>query len=277
MRNENRYHKLFARLKEKNEGAFIPFVMLGDPDAPTSGEIIKTLAESGADALELGIPFSDPVADGPVVQAAASRALAAGTSPDAALEVIAGARRLFPDIPIGLLVYANLVVNRGPEDFYAKAGKAGVDSVLVADVPAAESRQFISAARTNGVDPVFIVPPNAGEADLRQLAGLGGGYSYYLGRAGVTGADKEMTNPEAEKIRLLKEAGAPPIVVGFGISTPEHVCAALNAGADGVISGSAVVRIIGNNLADKAAMFRELAGFTGRMKEAAKKGGAARG
>lgn len=269
---KKRYDELFSRLKEKGEGAFVPFVMLGDPDGELCAEIIDTLVESGADALELGIPFSDPVADGPVIQTAAARALASGATPRGALAIVAGIRRSYPQLPIGLLVYANLVSGGGLNSFYSEAAAAGVDSILVADAPTVESAPFVSAAREHGVEQIFIAPPNAGEAKLRQLASLGGGYTYYLGRAGVTGADRAMAGIEREKIKILKSAGAPPIVVGFGVSTPEHVAAALRAGADGAISGSAVVKIIEDNLGDSAAMRRGLAGFVREMKAASTAG-----
>ncbi|MDR1376200.1 MAG: tryptophan synthase subunit alpha, partial [Synergistaceae bacterium] len=131
----SRYKKMFSDLKKKGEGAFIPFVMLGDPDMETSEAIIGTLVESGADALELGIPFSDPVADGPVIQTSANRALASGATPDGCLDLLAKVRKKYADIPSGLLVYANLVVGKGGEKLYKRAAESGVDSVLVADVP----------------------------------------------------------------------------------------------------------------------------------------------
>lgn len=271
MSGENRYKRLFAKLQERGEGAFVPFVMLGDPDAETSLEIIKTLAENGADALELGIAFSDPVADGPVIQAAASRALTAGATPENAFAIISAARQAFADIPIGLLVYANLVVNKGAADFYARAKAAGVDSILVADVPSVESCEFCRAAQAHEIDQIFIVPPNADEEKLSEIASAGSGYTYYLGRAGVTGADKEMANPSVAQIQFLKEAGAPPVVVGFGISSPRHIESALEAGADGAICGSAIVKIVAENLADKKSLHSELARFSNEMKGATKK------
>lgn len=270
MSGENRYKRLFTKLRERDEGAFVPFVILGDPDAETSLEIIKTLAENGADALELGIAFSDPVADGPVIQAAASRALTAGATPENAFAIVSAARQAFADIPIGLLVYANLVINKGPADFYAKAKAAGVDSILVADVPSAESGEFCRTAQAYEIDQIFIVPPNADEDKLREIAAAGRGYTYYLGRSGVTGADREMTGLRTAQIQFLKEAGAPPVVVGFGISSPRHVEAALEAGADGAISGSAIVKIVEDHLADKKSMYRELTRFSREMKNATK-------
>jgi tryptophan synthase alpha chain len=266
-----RYDELFSSLKKGGEGAFIPFVMLGDPDAGESAAVIETLARNGADALELGIPFSDPVADGPVIQAAANRALRGGATPDLCFDIIKKFREKNGKIPIGLLVYANLVLGRGVGRFYEMASSSGVDSVLVADVPVISSATFASAARDAGVSSVFIVPPNADDVKLREIASRTEGYTYFLGRSGVTGADREMFAPMASRIELLKASGAPPIVVGFGISRPEHVRAALDAGADGAIAGSATVSIMENHLVDSQTMRGELAKFVRGMKSAAKK------
>jgi tryptophan synthase alpha chain len=261
---------MFSNLKKKGEGAFIPFVMLGDPDMETSEAIIETLAESGADALELGIPFSDPVADGPVIQTSANRALEKGATPDGCLDILTKVREKYADIPSGLLVYANLVVGKGGERFYKRAAETGVDSVLVADVPTLMAGPFVQYAHNADIDPVFIVPPNASDDKLIEIAALTKGYTYFLGRAGVTGADQEMKVPLSSKITLLKNAGAPPIVVGFGISRPEHVKASLQAGADGAISGSATVAIIAAHLDNVTKMRSELAAFVKNMKAAAR-------
>ncbi|MDR3264782.1 MAG: tryptophan synthase subunit alpha [Synergistaceae bacterium] len=265
-----RYEKLFSALKRNKEGAFIPFVTLGDPTIEESEKILEALIEAGADALELGVPFSDPVADGPVIQASASRALENGATPDRCLDVLARVRAKHSDIPFGLLVYANLVVGKGIKRFYNRAAERGVDSVLVADVPALSARPFAEAAKSVGIDPVFIVPPNADDGKLREIAGMTKGYAYFLGRAGVTGADKEMNVPLASRIELLKNAGSPPVVVGFGISKPEHVRACLTAGADGAIAGSATVSIIAANLGNLPKILGELSAFVKEMKAAAR-------
>ncbi|MDR1943990.1 MAG: tryptophan synthase subunit alpha [Synergistaceae bacterium] len=269
-KNPGRYERLFANLRERNEKAFIPFVMLGDPDAAQCEAIIETLTDSGADALELGIPFSDPVADGPVIQAASNRALGAGITPDRCFEIISRVRGKHADIPMGLLTYANVVVGRGAESFYRKAADSGVDSVLVADVPAVEAGYFVRCASASGIDPVFVVPPNASDDKLREIAGLTKGYAYFLGRAGVTGADREMSAPPSRRVEFLSRAGSPPVIVGFGISKPEHVKAAVLSGASGAISGSAVVEIIARNLGDTKKTLDELAKFTSLMKSATK-------
>ncbi|NOT09635.1 MAG: tryptophan synthase subunit alpha [Gemmatimonadales bacterium] len=256
----SRYARLFERLAAKREAAFIPFVMVGDPDPAGSLAVIRTLALAGADALELGLPFSDPVADGPVIQAAATRALDAGVTRRQCWEIIAAVRAEFPDLPVGLLVYANLVCHREPAAFYADAARAGVDSVLVADLPVLEAGPVAAAARAHGVAPVFIAPPNADADRLRAIAEAGEGYTYVTSREGVTGADSMLRRDQSALIAQLVEFGAPPPVLGFGISTPDQVRAARAMGAAGVISGSAVVRL--------AAEGGDLAGFVREMKEA---------
>jgi len=239
---ETRYTTMFERLRAEGSGAFIPFVMLGDPTPAASREVILALIEGGADALELGIPFSDPIADGPTVQRAAQRALEAGTTPDDAWAILREVRQRVPAIPIGLLVYANLVAHRGLDVFYGHAADAGVDSVLVADVPTFEADPFVAQARAHGVAPVLIAPPNADTSRLAHVAALSEGYTYVVTRAGVTGARDDVRLAHTTLLETLRAHDAPPAVFGFGISTPAHVRAALDAGASGAISGSAVVR-----------------------------------
>ena len=241
VRRGARYAAMFSRLEARREGAFIPFAVLGDPDPVRSLAAVRALAAAGADALELGLPFSDPVADGPVIQAASARALMAGVRQADCWRIVAEVRGEFPELPIGLLVYANLVCHRGPERFYEAAAAAGVDSVLVADLPVAESAEVAAAARTHGVAPVFIAPPNADNARLGAIAAAGEAYTYVTSREGVTGADEKLRGDQRGVIASLKQHGAPPPVLGFGISPPDHVRAALALGAAGAISGSAVV------------------------------------
>ncbi|MFP4599643.1 MAG: tryptophan synthase subunit alpha [Persicimonas sp.] len=265
-----RYEKMFDRLaasKDKaDEGAFVPFVTLGDPDPETSLKIVSGLVEAGADALELGIPFSDPVADGPTIQRATRRALDAGTTPSVCFELLEELRRQHPDVPIGLLVYANLVVQDSPQAFYRRAAKAGVDSVLVADIPAIESAPFASAAREEGVCPVLIATPNAPRRTLEIIARESEGYTYLVTRAGVTGAETAPDDDQYPLLATLRELEAAPSVVGFGISRPEQVRAVIEAGAAGAISGSAVVQRIEEHLGDEAAMLGALGEFVAAMK-----------
>lgn len=263
-----RYEQLFARLKDRREGAFVPFVTLGDPSPEQSLKIIDTLIEAGADALELGIPFSDPLADGPTIQNATLRAFASGVTPGQCFEMLATIRQKYPHIPIGLLMYANLVFSRGIDEFYAACARVGVDSVLVADVPIEESTPFRQAALRHNVAPIFICPPNADDELLRQIASHGRGYTYLLSRAGVTGAEKQAALPLHHLVEKLTEYHAAPPLQGFGISAPEQVTAAIHAGAAGAISGSAIVKIIENNLNAPEKMLSELNGFVQKMKAA---------
>ena len=261
-----RYETLFKQLKERKEGAFVPFVTLGDPSPEQSLKIIDTLIEAGADALELGIPFSDPLADGPTIQNATLRAFAAGVTPSQCFEMLAAIRQKHPTIPIGLLMYANLVFSRGIDEFYAQCEKAGVDSVLVADVPVEESAPFRQAALRHNVAPIFICPPNADDELLRQIASHVRGYTYLLSRAGVTGAENRAALPLHHLVEKLTEYHAAPPLQGFGISAPDQVTAAIDAGAAGAISGSAIVKIIEKNLDKPAVMLEELGAFVRAMK-----------
>jgi tryptophan synthase alpha chain len=258
----SRYAVLFERLRKRGEGAFGAFVMLGDPGLEASAAILDALVEAGADMLEVGIPFSDPVADGPVIQAAAVRALAAGVRTADCFRLLALFRRRHPNVPVGILTYANIVVARGREAFYASAASAGVDSVLVADVPLCEASPFLDPARDAGVSPVLIAAPNTPIATLRAIAAASEGYVYCVARAGVTGADDEVRF-SAELIEKLRSHGAAPPILGFGISRPDHVRLALQAGAAGVIAGSAIV--------ERASRGEDLAGFVAQMKAATRR------
>ncbi len=244
MSRRDRYAATFRRLAAAREGAFVPFTVLGDPDPETSLAVLRAFVAGGADMLELGIPFSDPVADGPAIQAADRRALAAGVTPAGALDLVAALRAEAPHIPIGLLVYANLVFHGGAQAFYAAAARAGVDSVLVADLPLEEARPFRRAARAAGVRPVALVTPSHSDARIRLAAAVAGPYLYVVGRTGVTGADRQLASGAAPLLGRIRALTATPTLLGFGIATPAHVGAALRAGATGAICGSALVERI---------------------------------
>ncbi|USD66317.1 tryptophan synthase subunit alpha [Vibrio sp. SCSIO 43136] len=267
----DRYQALFSRLEEKNQGAFVPFVTIGDPNPEQSLKIMQTLAASGADALELGFPFSDPQADGPTIQGANIRALDAKTNPDTCFELIAKIREQYPEMPIGLLMYANLVYSRGIENFYQRCQEVGIDSVLIADVPTGESAEFVAAAEKFGIHPIFIAPPTASDETIKQVAQLGGGYTYLLSRAGVTGTETKANMPMGTQLEKLTQYNAPPSLLGFGISEPAQVKQAIESGAAGAISGSAVVKIIEKNLDKPEAMLEELGEFVKNMKAATQK------
>lgn len=232
----NRYATMFDRLGD--EGAFGAFLMLGDPNLETSARLLDAVVEAGADMIEVGIPFSDPVADGPVIQAAAQRALAAGVRVSDCFGLLAKFRKRHPDVPVGILTYANLVVAR--PGFVRDAAEAGADSLLIADVPALEAERFTRDMAQAGIEPVLIAAGNTPDATLERIAGLSKPYTYCVSRAGITGTHSG-GQFDAALIDRVTRAGAPPAVFGFGISKPEHVRAALDAGAKGVICGSAIV------------------------------------
>lgn len=263
-----RYQRMFAALRKRGDGAFVPFLVLGDPDPVTSLELVRTLAGNGADALELGLAFSDPIADGPVIQAAATRALTAGMTLAAAWRTIATLRKEHPDLPIGLLVYSNLVMQDGPAAFYQAAAEAGVDSVLVADAPLLEAASLAEAARAQGIAPVLIAPPNADDARLAAIARASAGYVYVVSRPGVTGSDDQLREDSRRLFERLAAAGGPPALLGFGIGRPEQVREALALGAAGAISGSAVVRHVAERPTGGPDLLEAVGRFVREMKAA---------
>ena len=270
----NRYEKLFADLKAKNEGAFVPFMTIGDPTVEDSFKVLSALIDGGADALELGIPFSDPGADGPTIQESDRRALNSGANTVNCFEVIKKIRQKYPDTPIGLLMYVNLVFAPGIDTFFRLCADSGVDSVLIPDVPLQMIEMepvWQEEAKKNGVDLVMLAPPNADDETLSKIAKNCHGYIYLLSRAGVTGVEKEAGKPISHIVKFLKENGAPPALLGFGISKPEHVKQAIADGADGAISGSALVKILAQHLDDTDAMYEALKQFVSEMKAATKR------
>ena len=237
----SRYGAMFDRLAARNEAAFGGFLMLGHPDAARCGDLLDALVEGGADMVEVGIPFSDPVADGPVIAAAAKQALEAGVRTADCIAMIAAFRARHPDVPIGILTYANIVVARGRERFCGELAEAGADSLLVADVPSIEAAPWAETAIAAGIDPVLIAAPTTPGPALATIAKLGRGYTYCVARLGVTGSGVAPTMGHGALFAELARLGAPPPVLGFGISSPAHVVEAVASGAAGVISGSAIV------------------------------------
>lgn len=253
----NRIGEMVATLRSQGRGAFVPFLVLGDPDPGLSLRLVDRLVASGADMLELGFPFSDPPADGPVIQAADQRALAAGTTPPLAFEMIEEVQRRH-SIPVGLLVYYNLVLQFGLEAFYSRCAEAGVDGVLVADLPLEESSAAVAAARSAGVAPVFIGSSLSSDDRLAGLAAVAEGYLYAVTRVGITGAEEALDARLADEFARYRRALDLPVLAGFGISTPADVVQVIAAGADGAISGSALVRRIAANLDQSEEMLRQV-------------------
>lgn len=252
----SRYAAMFDRLG--NSGAFGAFLMLGDPDPATSLASLDALVAGGADMIEVGIPFSDPVADGPVIQAASQRALRAGVTVAGCFDILERFRARYPGIPVGILTYANLVMAPGRTTFFERAAASGADSLLVADLPAFEAAPWVADMRAAGIAPVLIAASNTPADTLKTIAELGGAYTYCVTRAGITGTHAK-AEFDRDLIAQLKAHDAPPPVFGFGISAPEHVAQALDAGAAGVICGSAIVDCAAEG-GDVAALVRRLKG-----------------
>ena len=248
------YQDLFCEL---NRAALIPFFVIGDPDEEISFELIKTAIDAGADVLELGIPFSDPVADGPTIQKADIRAIDAGMTPQKALTFV---KRItdYQPIPIGLLVYYNLIYQYGVERFFEDFKQAGGTSVLVADLSIDDADEIAPAAEAAGLETVFMVTPNTSDARIQKVAEQTTGFIYTVSLLGTTGQRtglSELVKPLIGRLRSLTEK---PICVGFGISTPDHAKDIAQAGADGVIIGSRIIKFIEDNPGDTDAMKKQL-------------------
>ena len=240
----NRFDQLFANPENK---AFIPFFTIGDPDLEHSYELVSAAAEAGADAVELGIPFSDPIADGPANQRSMERARQAGATFERCLEFLARLRKAFPGLPIGLLLYYNLLVQQG-EPGYQRLAEAGVDAIVSADLPLEEAQEHRHWLHHYGIGAVQMIAMNT--PDKRALALMQGcsAFAYVLSGFGVTGAKAEVAPQTLERVAHVRRLSDCPIVVGFGISHPDHVRRIWDAGANGAIVGSHFTNLIEQNL-----------------------------
>jgi tryptophan synthase alpha chain len=237
----SRIAEKFASLKNKREKALIAFITAGDPDLATTGELIPLMEKNGADIIELGVPFSDPMADGPTIQKSSERALAAGTTLPAILATVKAVRKV-SQVPILLMGYFNPIYQYGVRKFVADAADAGVDGVLLVDLPPEEAAEFKAMADAQGVDVIFLLTPTSDDARIAKVARLGSGFVYYVSVTGVTGARADVADSVLTAVRNIKEQIDLPLAVGFGISDPAQ--AAKVAGvADGVVVGSALVKM----------------------------------
>ncbi|MHC4742582.1 MAG: tryptophan synthase subunit alpha [Planctomycetota bacterium] len=261
------YREAFSELAEENRPALIPFFVIGDPDFGTSLEVVKAAIDAGADVLELGIAFSDPIADGPTIQKADIRAAKAGMTMAKALDFIRQVKA-HKDIPIGLLMYYNLIYQYGVEKFFADFHEAGVNSVLVADLSIDDAEEVEGPATSAGLDTVFMVTPVTARERMELIASKTTGFIYTVSVLGVTGSRDELSDTVEDLVGKLKQLTDVPVCVGFGISTPEHAAAIAAAGADGVIIGSKIVNLIEANLGDKGKMIKEISTFLTEVKTA---------
>lgn len=246
----SRLAQAFARARGSKKAAFVAYLCAGDPDFASSLAACRAVIEGGADVLELGVPFSDPLADGLTNQLAAQRALEAGITPADVFKLV-GAIRSFSEVPIVLYTYYNLVFTNGVEAFVAGAKAAGVDGILTLDLPPEEAGELLAATRAHGIDFVSLVAPTTPESRLPVIAQVASGFIYYVSREGVTGVRDAVATGIAEAVARIRRHTDLPIAVGFGIATRAHV-AAVAAVADGVVVGSVLVNTVRDNLATRA-------------------------
>jgi tryptophan synthase alpha chain len=238
----SRLAQTFARTRAEGRPGLVTYTTAGDPDLPMSGEILAALDRAGADVLEVGVPFSDPLADGPVIQRATERALAAGGSLRAALDLVADVR---PRIaaPVVIFSYANPLLRMGLARFARRAADAGVDGVLALDLPIEEAAEFRAALSSVRLDTIFLLSPTTTEARIQRAAELGSGFLYGISRLGVTGARERVASGAEALVRRIRAVTTLPVALGFGISRPEHVTE-VGAYADAAVVGSALVSVI---------------------------------
>lgn len=238
----SRLERIFHELKEKGEGALIGYLTLGDPSIDDSERLAAALCEN-VDILELGVPFSDPIADGPTIQAAIDRALKAGMNTDAAFEIVERLRNRGITTPFVFMTYYNIVLQYGEERFIKRCREVGVDGVLISDLPIEEAREVLRYCDKYGVDPIFLIAPTTAEERIKKILKKARGFLYLVSLLGTTGARDRLQQETIDKTRwALKYVKDLPLAVGFGISKREHVKAIIGAGAAGVVVGSAFVK-----------------------------------
>ena len=233
----------FEQLRGQGRCALMPFLMAGDPDLGVTRNALLALQANGADLIELGIPYSDPLADGPVIQAAASRALAAATTPAKVLEMLAGLRGALT-IPVVLFTYSNPLLNKGMEAFCNAAAAAGASGLVVPDLPLEEGEKLSAIAASHGLDLVLLVAPTTPAERMARIHSASRGFTYLVSVTGVTGVRTNLEARVEPLVQQLKAQGGTPVAVGFGISGPEQAHQVKGWGADGAIVGSALVRVM---------------------------------
>ncbi len=243
----SRIKNTFNRLRRKGETALIPYIMAGDPDLATTRTLIIEMEKAGCDIIELGAPFSDPLADGPTIQKAAVRSLKNRTSLDQVLALVSDVRGV-SEIPLILMTYYNLIFKHGEERFVNDAMAAGLDGVILPDLPPDEAGVLISVAKKAGLDTIFLLAPTSTEERIKLVCRVSQGFVYYVSLTGVTGARSGVQSSVKDSIEKIKKVTDKPVAVGFGISTPDQAAQVAGWGADGVIVGSALVKVIEDHL-----------------------------
>lgn len=260
---------VFEELSLRGEGALVGYVMAGDPNPAETPLIADALIDGGVDILELGLPFSDPIADGPTIQDASVRALASGISPKMVLGMVREIKRRH-DTPVVVMTYYNPVFKMGLEKFFSLANECYVDGLIVPDLPVEEAGEYVEIAKACSIDTIFLAAPSTSPERLTQIIACSSGFLYLVSRFGVTGERRRI---EGSTIRLVEETltfthGRIPLAVGFGVSKPEHVRSIITSGAQGVIVGSSFVQIVQEHREDIPNMVEELTRFARELKSA---------
>lgn len=257
----SRIAEAFGRSKREGRKALVGYLCAGDPSLEATARLVPAMAEAGADVIEIGVPFSDPIADGPTIQAASQRALESGTSLPKVLELVAQIRQGGCQVPLVLMGYLNPIVSLGAEEFCARAAQAGVDGLIVPDLPFDEASELSEAAEKHGIDLILLAAPTTLPERMAEIGRRTRGFLYFVSVTGVTGARAELPRDLPERLKAVKASTSAPVAVGFGVSTPEQA-RALSAHADAVVVGSAIVKAIDaarGEVAPVAALVRSLA------------------
>ena len=257
----------FQKLQSEGRCALMPFLMAGDPDLTHTRSTLLALEAAGADMIELGIPYSDPLADGPVIQASAYRALDAGTTPGRVLEMLASLKGKLT-IPVILFTYSNPLLNRGPEVFFREAAAAGAAGLVIPDLPLEEAERLSPLAQAAGLDLVLLVAPTTPSDRMGRIAQASRGFTYLVSVTGVTGVRTTLENRVATLVQQLKGMGPTPVAVGFGISGPEQARQVRDWGADGAIVGSALVKVMAESHSQQGDIAAAAGQFCGQLRQA---------
>jgi tryptophan synthase alpha chain len=266
---DDRIGKKFSDLRERKQAALICYMVAGFPDLKTSTSVIETLVKAGADMIEIGIPFSDPIADGPTIQEASYHALTHGVRPQQCIALARATRKIFPDLPLILMTYSNILYRAGFEHFMCKARDSGIDGFILPDMSIEESEEYTRISHELGLASIFIVSPNTEDNRVRRIMNASTGFMYAVSVYGVTGVRNTLYDRSIKRIVELRKNSNPylPVAVGFGVQKPDHVSMMVAAGADAIIMGSALVNII--KTAEKnPKMLNDLYDLVRRMKNA---------
>jgi len=259
----------FRESKKHGEGALIAYITGGDPAPKHTPQIVEALVESGADIIEIGVPFSDPIADGATIQAADNRALNAGTTPHIIFDIVKETKKKV-DAPIALLSYYNILFKMGIKNFLENAGKHAVDGLIIPDLPIEEAGEYREIAEKQGINTIFLATPSTSISRLTDILDFTSGFLYLVSVFGVTGTRDRIAQLTTQTIKRFRPytVRTAPLAVGFGISKPDHVSSVISCGADGAIVGSAFVKIIEDNLDNSTRLMDEISVFAQKLKAA---------